>query len=162
MNDYNYGGSPYNTMGVKSTGGGGGGGGFGSFLGGLGGGNVAMLIPSLIGIGLEFFTSRKAAKSIRSRSYQLLAEGLMRESKYTGSIEAYLEGAQDRYNKLFKTMWEGMPKDPTYEKIFGDKDYGFTFETPEPEKPMTDARFRAMSTEEKKAWVKVHGPWHYS
>ena len=96
-----------------------------SMFGKSGGGNY-MLIPTLISIGLEFFTSRKAASNIEAMAGDMMWKGIMRESKYTGTMEGNLQRQRDRYESLFKIMFEGMPKDPTMEKIFGpEKDYGF-------------------------------------
>ena len=100
-----------------------------SMFGKRGQGGNGMLIPTLISMGLEFFTSRRAAKNIEAMALDLMGEGLIREAKYTGTMEGNLQRQRDRYESLFKVMFEGMPKDPTMEKIFGpEKDYGFTLD----------------------------------
>ena len=132
---------------LLSTSGGGGGGGFlGSLLAGggaalFGAGTLstggALLIPALIGIGLEFFTSRRASKNIKSMAEGWMSDAIMRESKYTtGSkdwmgIEPWLKQQQSRMDALNQVLYTtGVPKNPTYEKIFGEeKGYGFESET---------------------------------
>ncbi len=160
MSNGNYysGGSPYNTMGVR----GGGAGGFGAKIGGIFASQGATLIPILISMGLDFFSSRKSSNNLMKRSQRMMNNAMMRESKYTGGIEEWLEGKQDEWNRINDLIFSGVPKTPTREKVFGPKkDYGFTFEPGEPEEPMTNAKFNAMTTEEKRAWVDIHGPWHY-
>ena len=101
-------------------------GGIGAALTGASGG--ALLIPVLIGMGLNFLTSRKAANSIEDRANEWMSAALMKESKYTQSMEAMLAEKQSQYDSLFKTVYGGgMPENPSYESVFGEeKEYGFT------------------------------------
>ena len=115
---------------VKAGGAGGVLGGIAGFLG-VSAGSVltagAMLIPALIGMGLNIFSSRKASNNLEDMADQWMSAALMRESKYTQSIESLLNSQQQKYDWLFSSVYgsEGMPKNPSYD-INTEKEYGFT------------------------------------
>ena len=110
--------------------------GWGSFIGigekesgasKLFGGSKAMLIPALIGMGLNLFSSRKAANKLEDMANQWMSAALMRESKYTERMETFLDNQKQKYDWLFSSVYgsEGMPENPSYD-ITTEKEYGFT------------------------------------
>ena len=98
----------------------------------------ATLIPILLGMGISIWSNNKAANKIEERARAMIDRGLLKESEYTGRLDAMLAERSDMWRYLMENIFTGggVPKNATYESVFGErKNYGFTpSETPKEDK----------------------------